>query len=585
MRILLTAINAKYIHSNLAVYHLKAYARGYEDFIEIAEYTMNQRSEFIFQEIYKKKPDVLCFSCYIWNYDYVREIAAEFHKLNPDVPIWVGGPEVSYETEKMFADNPAFFGVIPGEGEAAFAALVQYYCEGRDGELSEIAGIGFRRQTGLRETNGIFTTAPGKRSDFYDAPFAYTDMSQFENRIVYYESSRGCPFSCSYCLSSIDKKMTFRNLDLVKNEISFFIENEVLQVKFVDRTFNCNHSHAMEIWQFIKDADRGITNFHFEIAADLLTQEEILFLSTLRPGLIQLEIGVQSTNPKTLHEIRRKTQLSRIYSAVTQLQKAQNIHLHLDLIAGLPFEDYDRFKQSFRDIYALKPDQLQLGFLKVLKGSYMYENRAAYGIIYQDRPPYEVMKTAWITYDEILSVKLVEEMLEVYYNSGQFEITMKLIDVVYPDSFSFFLSLGEHYEKNGYFQKNHSRIRRAEIMLEFLLEDAKMPKDLIEESLLFDLYYRENMKSRPFWAGNPSSFKKVTKSFCKDGKLSHIEPFFYHFPARGEKSAAKLPDRLSECVYVLFEYGKRDVLSHQAKTTEYTVLEVKKQWENEQMKF
>lgn len=578
MKILLAAINAKYIHSNLAVYNLRAYAKKCREAVELAEFTINHQKEYILQELYKKKPDVLCFSCYIWNYDYVREIAAEFHKLRPEVPIWVGGPEVSYEIEEMFEENPAFFGVMIGEGEETFAELAAYYCGLMPTELSEIRGIAYRWngricKTGIREPLDLSTV-----------PFCYEDMADFKNRIIYYESSRGCPFSCSYCLSSIDKKLRFRDIELVKKELLFFIEKEVPQVKFVDRTFNCNHNHAIAIWQFIKEHDKGITNFHFEIAADLLTKEEIELLSEFRPGLVQLEIGVQSTNPQTISEIRRVMRLSDVETAVNLIQKAGNIHEHLDLIAGLPYEDYERFQKSFRDIYALKPNQLQLGFLKVLKGSYMYEHRKEYGLIYRSRPPYEVLQTEWLSYEEVLLIKQVEEMLEVYYNSGQFEVTMKLLDVVYPDSFDFFLRLGQFYERKGYAAMNHSRIRRCEILLEFVTEEGRMEKELLQESLLYDLYYRENMKSRPYWARNISEFSKVTKTFCKNGKLSHIEPFFYHFPKKEEKSITKLPKRLQEEVYVLFEYEKRDALDHQAKTTEITKQEGEK-WKNARMKY
>lgn len=580
MKILLTAINAKYIHSNLAVYSLRAYAGENQESIEIAEFTINHRKEYILQELYKKQPDVLCFSCYIWNYEYVRKIAAEFHKLRPDVSIWVGGPEVSFEIEKMFDKNPAFFGVMIGEGEASFAELADYYCGGSKKQLLDIAGIAFRNSE-----HQIIQTAVREPLAMDEIPFCYEDMTAFENRIIYYESSRGCPFSCSYCLSSIDKKLRFRDIALVKQELSFFIRRKVPQVKFVDRTFNCSHSHAMAVWQFIKETDNGVTNFHFEIAADLFCKEELELLSTLRPGLVQLEIGVQSTNPQTIQEIHRKMQFDKVASAVRQIQRAGNIHVHLDLIAGLPFEDFERFAQSFREVYALKPNQLQLGFLKVLKGSYLYEKREEYGILYGDEPPYEVLCTKWLSYGEILSIKLVEEMLEVYYNSGQFEVTMKLVDVCYPDSFGFFLSLGQFYERNGYFQKNHSRIGRCEIFLEFVTEDGRMEKDLVLESLLFDLYYRENIKSRPDWAKNPQAFAKETKLLCPNGKLSHVEPFHYHFPSKEEKQIAVLPKRLKEAVYVLFEYEKRDALSHQAKTTEYTSQEIKEKWTNVPKKF
>lgn len=584
MKILLVAVNAKYIHSNPAIYSLKAYAKTCKACIELAEFTINHRSEYILREIYKRNPDVVCFSCYIWNFEYVREIAAEFHKLRQEVPIWVGGPEASFETDAMFAENPAFFGAMIGEGEATFAELAEYYCKKSEKGLSEIAGIAYRTSRTPDETSHIFYTEKRAPLDFNSVPFACEETETFQNRIVYYESGRGCPFSCSYCLSSIEKKLRFRDLSLVRRELSFLIEKEVPQVKFVDRTFNCNHHHAMEIWKFIRDQDKGKTNFHFEIAADLLTEEEFDLLAALRPGLIQLEIGVQSVNLSVIREIRRTMDLSRVKSAVMRIQEMGNIHMHLDLIAGLPCEDYQSFARSFREIYALKPNQLQLGFLKVLKGSYLYENRDAYGILYQDKPPYEVLRTKWLSYEEILEIKLVEEMVETYYNSGQFEVTMKLLDAVYPDSFAFFHSLGQFYEKKGYLDRNHSRMQRTEILREFLLEDGKMTKELTEEALLYDLYYRENMKSRPFWARSPVEFAKITKRFCKNGKQSHIEPFFYHFPKKEEKVAAELPGRLPECVYVLFEYEKRDAITHQAKATELTSQEVGEQWENGRMK-
>ena len=575
MKILLTAVNAKYIHSNLAVYSLRSYAKANRASIEIAEFTINHQKESVLRELYKRQADVLCFSCYIWNYEFVRKVAAEYHKLNPDVPIWVGGPEVSFEIEELFHKNPAFFGVMIGEGEATFAELTDYYCGNNEKNLSDIAGIAYRDKK-----NHIIQTAVREPLSMNEIPFCYEDTAEFENRIIYYESSRGCPFSCSYCLSSIDKKLRFRDTALVRQELSFFIRQKVPQVKFVDRTFNCSHDHAMAVWQFLKESDNGITNFHFEIAADLFCQEELILLSSLRPGLIQLEIGVQSTNPKTIQSIHRKMEFDKIVSAVQQIQRAGNIHVHLDLIAGLPFENYERFAQSFRDLYALKPNQLQLGFLKVLKGSYLYEKREEYGILYGDEPPYEALCTKWISYGEILSIKLVEEMLEVYYNSGQYEVTMKLIDVCYPDSFGFFLALGQFYEKEGYLERSHSRMKRCEILLEFLENDGRISTELMKEALLYDLYYRENMKSRPFWAVNPSQFAKETKLLCPNGKLSHVEPFYYHFPAKEEKTIKQLPERLLEAVYVLFEYEKRDVLSHQAKTTEYTSQEIKERWKN-----
>ena len=578
MKFILTAINAKYIHSNLAIYDLKAYCQQYKEHIELAEYTINHNIEYILTDLYRKNPDAVAFSCYIWNIAIVEVLIREIYKVLPDIKIWLGGPEVSYRAEALLKQHPYLQGVMVGEGEQAFLQLMEHYIT-KDRALSEVQNLVYQ------DNEGIHKNKQGPLLALSEVPFPYEDMEKFENRIIYYESSRGCPYSCSYCLSSVEKKLRFRNLELVEKELQFFLDRKVKQVKFVDRTFNVWHTHAMAIWQYIFNHDNGVTNFHFEIAADLFCKEELELLSTLRPGLVQLEIGVQSTNPQTIQEIHRRMQFDKVASAVRQIQRAGNIHVHLDLIAGLPFEDFERFAQSFREVYALKPNQLQLGFLKVLKGSYLYEKREEYGILYGDEPPYEVLCTKWLSYGEILSIKLVEEMLEVYYNSGQFEVTMKLVDVCYPDSFGFFLSLGQFYERNGYFQKNHSRIGRCEIFLEFVTEDGRMEKDLVLESLLFDLYYRENIKSRPDWAKNPQAFAKETKLLCPNGKLSHVEPFHYHFPSKEEKQIAVLPKRLKEAVYVLFEYEKRDALSHQAKTTEYTSQEIKEKWTNVPKKF
>ena len=599
MKILLTAINAKYIHSNLAVYNLRAYAAHYakgmtaSDTVEIGEYTINNQMEDILEGIYKAKPDVLMFSCYIWNIAYVEELAEEFHKLRPEVPIWVGGPEVSYETESFLICHPQITGVMIGEGEKTFCELAEYYAgEIRSNKeakeikeiqtikqsvnLGEIAGIAYRNE------EEIVFTAPREMLDLSDIPFCYDEAGDFKNRIIYYESSRGCPFSCSYCLSSVEKQLRFRNTELVKKELQFFIDREVPQVKFVDRTFNCNHAHAMEIWSYIKEHDNGITNFHFEISADLLKEEELALIGTMRPGLIQLEIGVQSTNGATIKEIHRTMQLERLKEVVREVQKHENIHEHLDLIAGLPFEDYDTFAKSFDEIYELRPNQLQLGFLKVLKGSYMYEHAKEYEIAYHSRPPYEVLKTKWLPYDDVLKIRQVEEMLEVYYNSGQFEVTMKVLGVLFKSAFFLFQDFGKFYEKKGYFGMSHARIRRSEILLEFVEEtfSADTEKenlqevqnlceisDIIKESLIFDLYYRENCKSRPAWAKDLSTWKQVTRIYCKNGKQSHVEWFSYRFPDKGERVLKELPERAEKPLYALFDYTDRDPLDHQAKVT------------------
>lgn len=562
MRILLTAINAKYIHSNLAVYSLKAAAGEYSDRIAIAEFTINNQVDYILAEIYKKKPDVLCFSCYIWNLSMVEELVVEFHKLCPEVPIWVGGPEVSFEVEEFLGTHPQITGVMMGEGEVTFRELCQHYMENPRKELDTVAGIAYRLGGGPE----IVVQPWREVLSMSELPFCYDRMEDFSNRIIYYESSRGCPFSCSYCLSSVDKKLRFRDLHLVKEELLFFIEQKVPQIKFVDRTFNCNHAHAMEIWRFIQEHDNGITNFHFEISADLLNEEELEIMSQMRPGLIQLEIGVQSTNDRTIQEIQRTMKLERLVAVVQRIKAFGNIHQHLDLIAGLPYEDYDSFGKSFDEIYELQPNQLQMGFLKVLKGSYMYDNAKEYGILYHEKPPYEVLATKWLSYEDILKMKRVEEMLEVYYNSGQFEITMKVLKTLYSSAFQLYQRLGDYYERHAYFGMNHSRIRRCEILQEFMAEEwqgrenAEKVCECIRQALVFDLYYRENSKSRPAWAGDFGAFKKITHFYCKNGKLSHVEPFHYDF--LGDITA--FPAYSETPFWVLYAYDKRDPLNHQA---------------------
>lgn len=566
MKILLVAVNAKYIHSNLAVYSLQAYVREYlkqNVQVEIAEYTINHQMEDILAGIYKAKPDVLCFSCYIWNISMVQELFGEYHKLCPEVPIWVGGPEVSYETEAFLREHPAVSGVILGEGEETFLELCEAYGTGvSDGktipDLSGIAGIAYHMES------DICFTGARQPIDMSMIPFCYDRMEDFKNRIVYYESSRGCPFRCSYCLSSVEKQLRFRSLALVKRELAFFLEKQVPQVKFVDRTFNCNHAHAMEIWKFIKEHDNGITNFHFEISADLLTEEELALIGEMRPGLIQLEIGVQSTNETTIAEIHRTMKLSRLKEVVRKIQSAGNIHEHLDLIAGLPYEDYQTFAKSFDEVYALKPNQLQLGFLKVLKGSYMYEHAAEYGLLYRSSPPYEVLRTNWLDFSEILRIRQVEEMVEVYYNSGQYEVSMKLLETQFDSAFAMFLSMGAFYEEKGYFGMSHSRVRRAEILLSFARERAATVAKVLAESLIFDLYYRENIGNRPAWAPDMSEWKALTRKYCRNGKQSHVERFFYRFPGKDICTLEQLPEREEAPLYVWFDYTRRDPLDHQA---------------------
>ncbi|MBE5704393.1 MAG: DUF4080 domain-containing protein [Ruminococcus sp.] len=551
MKILLAACNAKYIHSNLAVYNLKSCSGEYSSRVVVKEYTINQIRDDILKDIYLEQPDVICFSCYIWNISFVRELVPDLKKILPQVEFWAGGPEVSYDAVEFLKKNPAFFGVMVGEGEETFHELAGYYIERKPETLSGICGVAFRDENKGRD---IVHTGWRELMDLSKVPFAYSNLTEFKNRIIYYESSRGCPFSCSYCLSSIDKKLRFRDIELVKKELQFFIDNKVPQVKFVDRTFNCKHDHAMEIWRYITENDNGITNFHFEISADLLRAEELALMKTMRPGLIQLEIGVQSTNPQTIKAIRRTMDFEKLKGIVEQIHSFGNIHQHLDLIAGLPYEGYDSFHKSFCDVYALRPEQFQLGFLKVLKGSYMMEMTGEYQILYKDREPYEVLSTAWLTYGEILRLKMVESMVEVYYNSGQFKNTLVFLEKYFDDPFRMYEALGRFYEKKGYSEISHSRMRRYEILMEFAGEQKEIPSEALSDVMLLDLYLRENLKSRPSFASDQKPYERLIWDYRKAKKIpktAHIEVF---------RDGKKL----------LFDYTDRDPLTNNAQLTDIT---------------
>lgn len=580
MNILLTAINAKYIHSNLAVYSLRAYAAGkcerYKEEIGIAEYTINQPLDQILMDLYKRKPEVLCFSCYLWNIEYVEQLITELGKIMPQTDIWLGGPEVSYHASHMLEQFPQVYGIMRGEGEETFSELAEFYhnnsgkkpeqCE-KVQRLKEIVGITFR------DGEEIIETADRSVMDLSKVPFVYEDLDVFKNKIIYYESSRGCPFSCSYCLSSIDKCLRFRDLELVKKELQFFIDHEIPQVKFVDRTFNCKHSHSMEIWSYIKEHDKGKTNFHFEVAADLLNEEELNLISTMRPGLIQLEIGVQSTNEQTIKEIHRTMKFSQVTEVVNRVHAAKNIHQHLDLIAGLPFEDYNSFHKSFCDVYALKPEQLQLGFLKVLKGSYMEEKTKDYELLYQNRPPYEVLSTKWLPYSDVIRLKGLEEMVEVYYNSRQFEHTMELLEQVFGDAFVMFEEMSNYYEEHGYYGVNHNRVARYEILYAFIKEvalvqyETLLTEEQFRQTLVMDLYLRENMKNRPAFAGDSLVSKEVERTFYDIEAEEH--QYLKGYEKYDKRQLRKMTHLENlDGHLILFDYQNRNPLTNQATTYE-----------------
>ena len=575
MRVLLIAVNAKYIHSNPAVYSLRAYAQAAlgdqpEVGIEIAEYTINQNTENILADIYRRKPDIAAFSCYIWNWNTIQELLPELPKLLPDTKLWLGGPEVSFHAEKILAQYTQLTGIMVGEGEETFTQLVRFY-HAPKGQLQDIPGLVLPQGR----------TQPRELTDMSKLPFLYEDLGKFQNRIIYYESQRGCPFRCAYCLSAIDKSVRLRDIETVKKELQYFLDHKVSQVKFIDRTFNCNAAHALAIWRYLLENDNGVTNFHFEIAADLMTEEELEVLKQMRPGLIQLEIGVQSTNEQTLHAINRYMSLEHLRQVVDKIHSFHNIHQHLDLIAGLPYEDYDSFVTSFNDVYAMRPQQLQLGFLKVLKGSPIEEKAEEYGIVYNSRPPYEVLYSRWIPYDDVLRLKGIEEMVELYYNSCQFTHTLPVLEKEFSSPFALYEALSQYYEEKGYYINTPARAYRYQVLLEFAQQKAPARSELYAQLLTFDMYLRENLKSRPAfalcWQQGEEEKEQVRAFYRQEAqtpqyltgyegyqpqqlmKMTHIEYFTYPVWQQNMKMT-----QLSQKTAILFDYQKRDPLTYDA---------------------
>lgn len=608
MKFLLAALNAKYIHSNPALYSLRAYAEKYHPEaaaqVELVEYTINQTVEEILADLYERKPEAVAFSCYIWNWKMMQEVISELHQVRPELPIWLGGPEVSYHAEEVLEQFPFLTGIMVGEGEVTFSELLTFYekkSSGRYPEQLQLQIVAFWpgavKQAGLDSIAGIVYRDPitgelvrtRERSltNISEIPFFYKDMKDFANRIVYYESSRGCPFRCGYCLSSIDKRVRLRDLALVKEELQFFLDHKVPQVKFIDRTFNCNHQHAMEIWSYIQEHDNGITNFHFEISADLLNGEELALLAKMRPGLVQLEIGVQSTNLQTLEAVRRHTNLDKLRHAVVRIHSEYNIHVHLDLIAGLPYEDMGSFIRSFNDVYSMRPQQLQLGFLKVLKGSYLEEMAQTYGIVYQNCPPYEVLYTKWLSYGDIIRLKRVEEMVELYYNSNQFTHLIPVLQSRFENPFAMYDKLADFYHEKGYFVHTPARAYRYQVLLEFAQQEDPDGMELYRELAVYDLYLRENAKSRPVFAFNEKTYHDQIVEFYQEEeknrtylpgyeeyhakqlqRMTHLEVFSWPVQKKAWEliSMLKRDEGPETKTAILFDYQNRDRLTDNART-------------------
>lgn len=535
MKVLLVAINAKYIHTSLSVRSLKAYSGA--DNAEIAEYTINERSEDILRSIYEKKADAVLFSCYIWNIEMCLDIADMLKKVSADTTVIFGGPEVTFDDVEYMERYPFIDAIMRGEGEDTFKEWLTNGCD--------IKGVTYRR-------NGNIIRNPDREliKDMTSIPFAYTDedIEKNKGKLVYYESSRGCPFRCSYCLSSTVHSVRFRDLDTVKRELLFFIRHKVRIVKFVDRTFNADRKRTCELVKFLIDnADE--TTFHFEVAADLINDELIELFKTAPNGLFQLEIGVQSTNDDTIKAIDRKTDFELIKRAVGLVKSAGGVHMHLDLIAGLPFEDIASFRKSFDDVFALRPDVLQLGFLKLLRGTKIRNEETRYGYRYTEKPPYEVLCNDFMSYSDILLLKGVEEVFEKYYNSGVFSLSMEYLLSKYNSPFDFFKELWLYYSGNGCNNVGQSRNSLYEILSHFCDDN------LFLDILKLDYFINNKGANTPKWSLREydrnllkERFEILTEEFVAENlaeyadiptkeiiKTLHFERFDYDVLGDGKK--------------------------------------------------
>lgn len=563
----MAALNAKYIHSNLALRYLSRFQNNNQKHrVETMEFTINQRLDFIAEELFRKQPDAILFSCYIWNVEMLRQLCPILKKIMPDCVIGFGGPEVSYESETFLRENPAVDFVMRGEGELVFTKYLEHLDTGNPATLGEIESLTYR------QNGGIFSTPQMHPMDLALLPFPYEDdFSDVQNQIIYYESSRGCPYHCGYCLSSVENGVRFVPLDKVLPDLQKFLDKNVPQVKFIDRTFNCKKSHAMAIWKYLHEHDNGVTNFHFEITADLIDQETIDFLKTVRKGLFQFEIGVQSTNPQTIRAINRNVDFAALSKIVQKIKDGGNIHQHLDLIAGLPYEDYDSFGRSFNDVYALHPEQLQLGFLKVLKGSMLHQKQKEFEIIYHDTAPYEVLTTHELPYADTLRLKYVEEMVETYYNSGRFLHTLAYLVPLYKSPFAFFEALSQFWVAENYHYLGLSKMGLFDALWRFAEQNPNVEKQKLQWKMKFDIALHEKPKKLPAWLtvtneeqwhdkvfafyGNPDLWQKCLPHY-KSNKEAIRQTYLEVFGDENQKA-------------VLFDYGKRDLLGN----AEYKIME------------
>jgi radical SAM superfamily enzyme YgiQ (UPF0313 family) len=551
MKVLITAVNAKYIHSNLAVRYLKEYTSDIEFDCLVKEYSINDRIERITEDIISEKPDIVAFSCYIWNIEYVVRISNLIKVINPLIEILYGGPEVSFDSTEYIKNDYVDY-VIEGEGEIAFKEFVEYKLGKRN--IHMVQNLHFKDESGKIKSNVV-----GTLMNMDDLVFPYENESLNENRIVYYEASRGCPFNCKYCLSSTIHGVRFHSIERVKKELQFFMDKQVRLVKFVDRTFNCNSVFAKEIWKFVIESECN-TTFHFEISADLLKDDEIELLKRAPKGRIQFEVGVQSTNPEVLDNINRFVPFDKIKAKVGQIKSLKNINQHLDLIIGLPGEDYNSFKNSFNEVYNAKPDELQLGFLKLLKGSPMRSESDKWKMAYSPYPPYEILRTNHISYDEIIKLKKVEEMVDKYYNSGKFSTIIQFFIKEFKTPFEFYYSLAQFFDSRGYFERNISSVDYYKVFIEFNDNIVKCNKFHLNEVIKYE-YLRFNKKKwlpefleREWDKTIEAEFRSKLKENNHNISKLHIEKFKIDVLQFVSSSSMQNKD-----IYYVFEEGNSEV--------------------------
>lgn len=512
MKVLLTAINSKYIHSNLAVRYLRAYTKDMDYECAIREFSINEREEHILEEIIEEKPDVVAISTYIWNIEMVERLSKLIKIVNPSIEIVYGGPEVSYDSMVFLKENEGDY-VIEGEGEVTYREFIEYKLGYR--EIESIRGLYYKKD------NNVLYNGSRPAMSLDDVVFPYDEEEDLSNKIVYYESSRGCPFNCKYCLSSTTHGVRFRSIEKVLEELQFFIDKKVKLVKFVDRTFNCNTKHSMAIWEYLINADTD-THFHFEISADILKNQEIELLRKAPLDRFQFEVGVQTTNDDVLRNINRFVNFSDIKEKVEELLSIKNIKQHLDLIAGLPGEDYESFVRSFNDVHSIQPEEIQLGFLKLLKGSAMREESSKYDMKFSPYPPYEILSTNKISYEEILILKKVEEVVDKYYNSQKFNNTLKYFYKKYQESYKFFYDLGMYFDKRGYFSKKIGNSEYYKVFLDFNKEILRDEDIYLKDILRYD-YLTFNKKR-----GMPEFLRdSITKKEEEEIKEKYVKQYSF----------------------------------------------------------